>query len=85
MTDDNKKETSLIPIGSTSLVRAGNAIDITNKLLAEIDREKTSVAKQLKGQLKWKFKTEGFVLSSPAIMDGVVYFGSSDGNLYAVE
>jgi len=60
MTDDNKKETSLIPIGSTSLVRAGNAIGITKKLLAEIDPKKISLA-QLKGQLKWKFKAEGMV------------------------
>ena len=36
-------------------------------------------------ELKWKFKTEGWVYSSPAIADGVVYFGSKDGNLYAVD
>ncbi|MEJ5360735.1 MAG: PQQ-binding-like beta-propeller repeat protein [Spirochaetota bacterium] len=35
-------------------------------------------------ELKWKFKTEGWVVSSPAIADGVVYFGSVDKNLYAV-
>ena len=35
-------------------------------------------------ELKWKFKTED-VDSSPAIADGVVYFGSLDGNLYAVD
>ena len=28
------------------------------------------------GQEKWKFKTAGEVLSSPAVSDGVVYFGS---------
>ncbi len=26
----------------------------------------------------------GAVLSSPAVVDNVVYFGSSDGNLYAL-
>ena len=36
-------------------------------------------------ELKWKFKTKGRVFSSPAIADGVVYFGSVDGNLYAVD
>jgi len=36
-------------------------------------------------ELKWKFKTEDKVFSSPAIADGVVYFGSNDGNLYAVD
>jgi len=35
--------------------------------------------------LKWKFKTEDSVLSSPAIAGGVIYFGSDDGGLYAVE
>ena len=34
--------------------------------------------------LKWKFKTEDMVSSSPAVVDGVVYFGSEDGYLYAV-
>ena len=44
----------------------------------------SSGPKQL-GGVKWAFKTDGAVLSSPAIADGVVYFGSVDGCLYAVE
>lgn len=35
-------------------------------------------------ETKWKFKTGGKVFSSPAVVDGVVYVGSADGNLYAV-
>lgn len=35
-------------------------------------------------ELKWKFKTGKRVFSSPAVTDGVIYFGSGDGNLYAV-
>lgn len=36
--------------------------------------------------IKWRFKTEGKEVSStPAVSDGVVYFGSKDYNLYAVE
>ena len=31
-----------------------------------------------------KMMSVGAILSSPAVVDGVVYFGSSDGNLYAV-
>jgi len=27
----------------------------------------------------------GSALSSPVVVDGVVYFGSTDGNVYAVE
>ena len=37
------------------------------------------------GQEKWKFKTGDIILSSPSVSGGVVYFGSSDGNLYAVK
>ncbi len=36
------------------------------------------------GGLKWKFHTGGMVIGSAALSDGRVYFGSADGNLYAV-
>ncbi|HZQ26021.1 MAG TPA: PQQ-binding-like beta-propeller repeat protein [Terriglobales bacterium] len=36
------------------------------------------------GTVKWKFATHGMVMSSPAVVDGVAYFGSDDHNLYAV-
>jgi len=39
---------------------------------------------KLKG-VKWSFHTHGEVISSPAIADGVVYVGSNDGNLYAID
>ena len=32
----------------------------------------------------WKVKTEGQVISSAAVVDGFVYIGSSDNNLYAI-
>jgi eukaryotic-like serine/threonine-protein kinase len=34
--------------------------------------------------LAWSYKTGGQISSSPAVVDGVLYFGSSDGNLYAL-
>jgi outer membrane protein assembly factor BamB len=34
--------------------------------------------------VRWKFKTEGKVFSSPAVVDGVVYVGSSDHSVYAL-
>jgi eukaryotic-like serine/threonine-protein kinase len=40
--------------------------------------------KQFNG-VKWAFKTGGPVISSPAIANGVIYFGSMDGYLYAVD
>ena len=35
--------------------------------------------------VKWTFHTHGEVTSSPAIVQGVVYVGSNDGNLYAID
>jgi len=37
------------------------------------------------GKVKWKFKSGGKIFSSPAILNGIVYFGSEDHYLYAVE
>ena len=38
------------------------------------------------GEKKWEFKANGAIRSSPAIGDnGVVYFGSDDRNIYAVD
>src|SRR3954470_1857551 len=35
--------------------------------------------------VKWKFATDAAVMASPAIADGVVFVGSSDGLLYALD
>jgi eukaryotic-like serine/threonine-protein kinase len=35
--------------------------------------------------IRWKFHTSGSVISSPAVVNGVAYVGSTDGNLYAVD
>jgi len=32
----------------------------------------------------WKFATNGSVISSPSVADGIVYFGSQDKNIYAI-
>ena len=37
------------------------------------------------GGVKWAFKAGGAIVTSPAVADGVVYIGSLDGHLYAVE
>jgi len=34
---------------------------------------------------RWKFHTGGRVISSPAVVNGVAYVGSTDCNLYAIE
>ncbi len=35
------------------------------------------------GALLWKYTTGSLVQSSPAVVNGMVYIGSIDGNLYA--
>jgi outer membrane protein assembly factor BamB len=39
---------------------------------------------QLRG-VKWTFKTDGPIIGSPAVANGVVFIGSVDGNVYAVD
>jgi eukaryotic-like serine/threonine-protein kinase len=34
--------------------------------------------------VKWAFKAGGPIVTSPAVADGVIYFGAMDGHLYAV-
>ena len=36
------------------------------------------------GSRKWSFKADGPVTSSPTVVNGIVYFGSVDGTLYAL-
>jgi hypothetical protein len=39
---------------------------------------------QLTG-VKWNFRTNGYVISSPALANGIAYMSSMDGNLYAID
>jgi hypothetical protein len=36
------------------------------------------------GRLKWSFAAGAPIVGSPVVADGVVYFGSLDGQLYAL-
>jgi outer membrane protein assembly factor BamB len=46
----------------------------------------SAVTQGAPGQLKWTFPTAGAIRSSPALgTNGLVYFGSIDGNVYAIE
>ena len=35
--------------------------------------------------IQWKFHTSGRVIASPAVVNGIVYVGSTDGNFYAID
>jgi outer membrane protein assembly factor BamB len=36
------------------------------------------------GSLLWKFQTNGPIVSTPAVQDGIVYIGSMDHQVYAL-
>lgn len=38
----------------------------------------------LSGELLWQYSTGGAILSSPIIVDGIVFVGSADGKMYAL-
>jgi eukaryotic-like serine/threonine-protein kinase len=37
------------------------------------------------GGVKWTFKAGGAIVTSPAVVDGVVYIGAMDGHMYAID
>src|SRR6185436_11869128 len=37
------------------------------------------------GGVKWAFKAAGPIVTSPSVVDGVVYIGSMSGHLYAID
>ena len=57
--------------------REGSAKYSPERSVAEAERREA--------RTKWKFKTGDHVNSSPAVSDGVVYFGSHDSYLYALD
>ena len=64
-------------------VRAGGGGQ--RRLLRE--RGPQSVRDDINGTFRWSYATAGWVVSNPtlAVAAGVVYFGSHDGNVYALE
>ena len=34
---------------------------------------------------KWSYRTGGYITSSPTVANGIVYVGSEDGSLYALD
>ena len=57
----------------------GNNVYVTSTLA-----NKTYALNAETGDLIWSFLTDGNIYSSPAVVDGVAYFGSYDGNFYAL-
>ena len=55
----------------------------TLNTLASLDN-KTYALNAQTGAFLWSYQTGGNIYSSPAVVNGVAYFGSYDGNVYAV-
>jgi outer membrane protein assembly factor BamB len=64
--------TSTIPVSSWPMWRADPA------------HSSTAQAGPSNLTLAWKFTTNGAVISSPSVADGIVYVGSQDRNIYAL-
>ena len=66
-----------------------NTNDIKNKQNSneDIKEDTKEVSKELSKseKISWRFQTGGAIFSSPVILEDVIYFGSNDGNLYAVK
>jgi len=70
-------------LGALAAPAWGEAIAMFRANPAHTGVYDTAGVDQLNG-VKWKFKTGGKILSSPAIAGGLIYIGSDDKNLYAV-
>ena len=38
-----------------------------------------------RGNLRWKYRSDNKIYSSPTVKDGAVYFSSVNGSLYAIQ
>ena len=63
-----------------------NSTPVSNWPMWRADSQHSSTAQQGPSSLSlsWKFTTNGSVISSPTVVNGVVFFGSEDKNIYAV-
>jgi WD40 repeat protein len=68
MENKNENNSSIIPIGSTGLVRVGNSIDVTNKILSEF-KERELERIHFKGNLFNEIKETGSIRAISAVND----------------
>ena len=72
-----------LPLGSVDHVGSSPAI-FDGTIYLGVDSSLQSL-KITDGSMNWKFVAGNWVLSSPAVTDDAVYFGSNDGRVYAVD
>ena len=71
----------------TQVVQTTNNTEFSNWSMwgADATHSSTALYGPSKLDLSWKFSTNGSIISSPAVVNGTVYFGSQDKNIYAVD
>ena len=69
MKNKNENNSSLVPIGSTGLVRVSNSISVTNKLLAE---SKFQFSGDFKGEQIWKVDGHKMAVRQIIIADNIL-------------
>jgi len=65
----------------------GDPADWNFGLIGNVDQPRVAVGQQGPADIstpKWAFQTGGDTYSSPAVVDGKVYFGSNDHNIYCL-
>lgn len=78
--DDQAKNTSVPATASRrAVVRTIGAAGASVLLTAP-----AAEATESGGNMKWRYETQDRVRSSPTVVDGTVYIGSRDGNVYAL-
>ena len=72
---------SNFPFDRRELLKTGSiAISGVTMLTQSANAETTSGGEQI-----WAFQTDDSVVSSPTVVDGTVFVGSDDGNVYALD
>lgn len=69
MDNKNENKTSIIPTGSTGLVRVSNSISVTNKLLTE---SKFQFSGDFKGEQIWKVDGHRMAVRQIIIADSIL-------------
>ncbi len=84
MTEKENSNNSLIPITSTGLVRVGNSIEVTNKILSEFKDRRLANFK-FKGETVFQYFRNTGAINQLDINNDILYIGcgSNDGSLVA--
>ncbi|HEV2254112.1 MAG TPA: PQQ-binding-like beta-propeller repeat protein [Streptosporangiaceae bacterium] len=74
-----------IAVGAVAVLAAVAAVVSIILISGKPPGGTTPVTPPRAGSVAWSFTTQGQIWSSPAVANGIVYFGSDDGNVYAVD